>query len=80
MFSQSICLRLSMLLNRAKATQGILRENDTFSLRKNVNIERGAVFFSKVSLRDNSGIGINARIGGQCTIGSDVMMSGLDPE
>ena len=41
---------------------------------KNVNIERGAVFSSKVSLGDNSGIGIDARIGGQCTIGNDVMM------
>ncbi len=41
---------------------------------KNVNIERGAVFSSKVELGDNSGIGINASIGGKCIIGNDVMM------
>ena len=41
---------------------------------KNVNIEQGALFSAKVSLGDRSGIGINARINGECTIGSDVMM------
>ena len=41
---------------------------------KNVNIEKGAVFSSKVELGDNSGIGINASIGGKCIIGNDVMM------
>ncbi len=41
---------------------------------RNVNIERGAVFSSKVELGNNSGIGINASIGGKCIIGDDVMM------
>lgn len=41
---------------------------------KNVNIEKGAVFSSKVHLGDNSGIGINASIGGACYIGKNVMM------
>ncbi len=41
---------------------------------KNVNIERGATFSSRVELGDNSGIGINASIGGKCIIGNDVMM------
>ena len=41
---------------------------------KNVNIEKGAVFSSKVHLGDRSGIGINASISGTCYIGSDVMM------
>ena len=41
---------------------------------KNVNIEKGAYFSSKVSLGDNSGIGLNARIHGTCTIGANVMM------
>ncbi len=40
----------------------------------NVNIEKGAVFSSKVELGNNSGIGINASIGGKCIIGDDVMM------
>jgi maltose O-acetyltransferase len=41
---------------------------------KNVNIERGAVFSSKVSLGDNSGIGINASLSGEVVIGNNVMM------
>ena len=41
---------------------------------KRVNIERNAVFSSKVELGDNSGIGINAFISGKCIIGDDVMM------
>ena len=41
---------------------------------KNVNIEKGAVFSSKVHLGDNSGIGINASLGGTCYIGKNVMM------
>jgi maltose O-acetyltransferase len=41
---------------------------------KRVNIERGAVFSSKVSLGDNSGIGINAYLDGKVTIGDNVMM------
>ena len=41
---------------------------------KNVNIEHGAYFSYKVSLGDYSGIGVNAKIYGTCTIGSHVMM------
>ncbi len=41
---------------------------------KKVNIEKGATFSSKVSLGDYSGIGVNARIYGTCTIGDYVMM------
>lgn len=41
---------------------------------KKVNIEHGAEFSAKVSLGDYSGIGINARIHGECTIGDYVMM------
>lgn len=41
---------------------------------KKVNIEKNAMFSSKVHLGDNSGIGINARIQGTCYIGNDVMM------
>ena len=41
---------------------------------KNVNIERRAVFSSRVELGDNSGIGIRAIIEGRCVIGKDVMM------
>lgn len=41
---------------------------------KNVNIERGAVFSSHVSLGDNSGIGICASLTGSVSIGKNVMM------
>ena len=41
---------------------------------KNVNIERGAVFSSKVTLGNNSGIGICANISGETHIGDNVMM------
>lgn len=40
----------------------------------NVNIEKGAVFSSRVELGDNSGIGIRASIGGKTIIGNNVMM------
>ena len=40
----------------------------------NVNIEKGAKFSSKISLGDNSGIGVNADISEDVTIGKDVMM------
>ena len=41
---------------------------------KNVNIERGAIFSSRITLGDNSGIGINASLSGKVTIGDNVMM------
>ncbi|MBE6981891.1 MAG: CatB-related O-acetyltransferase [Ruminococcaceae bacterium] len=41
---------------------------------KKVNIEYNAVFSPKVSLGDYSGIGVNAKIYGSCTIGDYVMM------
>lgn len=41
---------------------------------KNVNIETGAVFADEVRLGDNSGIGVDAFISKEVTIGKDVMM------
>jgi len=41
---------------------------------KNVNIEKDAVFSSKVCLGNNSGIGIRASISGATFIGDNVMM------
>lgn len=40
----------------------------------NINIEKNADFSTRVSLGDYSGIGVNAHIGGKCTIGKYVMM------
>lgn len=44
------------------------------SCGSHVNIEQNALFSRKVSIGDYSGIGINARIYGKCSIGSHVMM------
>ena len=44
------------------------------SLGVGVNIERFAKFTPELSIRDHSGIGINACINGPVTIGKDVMM------
>ena len=41
---------------------------------KQVNIEKNAFFSHKVSLGDYSGIGVNAKIYGRCSIGNYVMM------
>lgn len=41
---------------------------------KKVNIEHKAYFSARVSLGDFSGIGVNAKIHGTCSIGSHVMM------
>lgn len=41
---------------------------------KKVNIQKGATFSTRVKLGDYSGIGINAKIKGKCTIGKYVMM------
>ena len=41
---------------------------------KNVNIEKGARFSTKVQLGDNSGIGVNADLDGKVVIGANVMM------
>lgn len=40
---------------------------------KNINIEKGAIFSSKSSIGDNSGIGVRAHLG-EVHIGNDVLM------
>ena len=54
---------------RAFATRLIIRE-----CGKNVNIEKGATFSSRLSIGDNSGVGKRASLQGTVTIGKDVMM------
>ena len=54
---------------RATAAKGFVRY-----CGKNVNIERGAVISSKLSIGDNSGIGVDCICGGELCIGTDVMM------
>ena len=46
----------------------------TRHIGKNVNIEKGAMFSTLLSVGDNSGVGINAKIYGEVEIGNNVMM------
>ena len=73
----SICRRhihsLTNFDKPANALRGVW-QTDSLRVWENVNIERGAVFSSHVSLGDNSGIGINASRTGSAIIGKDVMM------
>ena len=54
---------------RAATAKGFIR-----SCGKNVNIEHGAHISSKLSIGDNSGIGVDCHCGGALTVGNDVMM------
>ena len=60
--------KLSMKI-RAWLTKGFI-----LSCGFNVNIEHGAKFDSDLSIGDNSGVGIDCRLGGGITIGDNVMM------
>ena len=54
---------------RAFAAKGFIKK-----CGKNVNIERCAVISSKLSIGDNSGVGIDCVCGGELIIGNNVMM------
>jgi maltose O-acetyltransferase len=41
---------------------------------KNINIERGATFSRRLTIGNNSGIGVNSQLQGKITIGDNVMM------
>lgn len=58
----------------AKKLRGHAVKGFIVSCGKNVNIERGANISSKLSIGDNSGIGINCEVIGSTVIGNDVMM------
>lgn len=58
----------------SKKIRGFLTRKIVISAGSNINVERGAVFSSKIRIGNNSGIGKNAKIPEQVTIGNDVMM------
>lgn len=58
----------------AKRLRGFCAKLIIAECGRNVNIERGAVFSTRLVIGDNSGIGINSFLEGACRIGSDVMM------
>lgn len=57
----------------AKKIRGALIRLMLSECGKNINIERGAVFSSKCTIGDNSGIGVRARLG-VVYIGNNVLM------
>ncbi|ALS76417.1 hypothetical protein AUC31_14950 [Planococcus rifietoensis] len=61
-------------LKTAKNIRGFFARKIMKSTGKNINIERGAVFNSQVTLDDNSGIGVNCEIHGPVMIGKNVNM------
>lgn len=74
LFAQHLPVSYSGLQIGQKKIRGALGKLMLRSCGKNVNIEKHAVFSSKVSLGNGSGIGVNARIHGTCVIGDNVMM------
>lgn len=58
----------------SKKLRGITAKGFITSCGKNVNIERGAVISSKLSIGSNSGVGIDCICNGEVHIGEDVMM------
>ncbi len=67
--SQTIILGKISKFLRSSTAKGFIK-----SCGKNVNIEHGAQISSKLSIGDNSGIGIDCVCGGELIVGNDVMM------
>lgn len=75
LFAKWLPVSYTIIIGRyAKWLRGLCGKLVLKKCGKNVNIEKGAVFSSKVELGDNSGIGINASITGSVHIGDNVMM------
>lgn len=68
-------LPASRRLPIAKTIRGIVARLIGARLGRNVNIEHGADFDSRLSIGDNSSLGIDAEAHGPITIGRDVMMA-----
>lgn len=58
----------------SKRTRGIIASKRLKYVGKNINIEKGAIYSTEVSLGNDSGIGINCLITGEVEIGNNVMM------
>ncbi len=59
----------------AKLLRAFFARRICASTGKRLNIERGATFGSKVSIGDNSGIGVNCELHGEVNIGNNVLMA-----
>lgn len=60
----------------AKKLRGFLAKKLFLKTGSNINVEKGVFFGSgeEISIGDYSGIGVNAKISGEITIGNNVMM------
>ncbi len=58
----------------ARAVRGFCAKLILSKTGNNINIEKGAVFSSRCTIGNNSGIGINAKLGGEIHIGENVLM------
>ncbi|OQB25777.1 MAG: putative acetyltransferase [Firmicutes bacterium ADurb.Bin182] len=67
-------LPVSYHMRLAQKMRGFFGRRIMASMGKNVNIERGAAFDSKVSIGDRSGLGVNCSVIGPVTIGKYVNM------
>lgn len=67
-------LPISYEFKPAKIIRYYLGSKIIEDIGKNVNIEKGAKFTSRVKVGDNSGLGINCNLVGDILIGKDVMM------
>ncbi len=65
----------SKCLGISKAVRSFSARLIVNSCGRKINIEKGAVFASNISIGNYSGIGINCRISGKCFIGNNVMMA-----
>lgn len=74
LFAKNLPISYHPFGKTARFLRGVCGKMILSKCGKNVNIERGAVFSSHVSLGDNSGIGINASLTGSVEIAKNVMM------
>ena len=56
------------------ALRRFFTKNIVASAGRNINIEKGATFSRRLSIGDNSGLGVNCQVQGTVTIGNNVMM------
>ena len=61
-------------MKSAKKFRRFLAKRMVSEMGKDVNIERGAKFSRELKIGDKSGVGVNCKVYGDVTIGTDVMM------
>lgn len=65
----------NLWISPLRAVRAFFARRICASAGKEINVERGAIFSTKVTLGDRSGIGLNCELHGEVHIGNDVMMA-----